>query len=1257
MTNFCRLRATFILVAFVFGTAPVFSQAITTGSILGVVYDPSAAIVPGATVACVGVETGFRLETKTTEGGAYVCPNLVEGVYRLEVLAAGFARAVVNNVKVNVGIPTTTDVKLEVGATTEVLQVEAQSTPVITSTSSITTTVTGRQITELPLSTRSALDLAFQIPGAAGGGGPRYTSVDALPHGSLNVAIDGINVQDNLLKSASGGSFYTYITPRIDAVDEVTVSSAANSASSGEGAVQITFVTKRGTNDWHGGVFEYLRNDFFNANTWFNNVNGLPRQVLRLNQFGGRLGGPIKRNKLFIFGVWDDYRLPNAISRTRTVLKTEAIGGVYTYTGTDRVAHSVNVLQLAAANGLRSGTDANIVGLLKKIDSLRSGGQVGLAPLNTYEDTMTFNNVGKQRRYFPTGRLDYIVNDKMQVDIEWYYQGFRSFPDTLNSRDMSYPGFETLNGKPAQGNQDSNRHQSSIAFRWTPNASISNEFRFGENGGRTVFSGGLDQTLYVNNTRLGWPLGLTSPLNFAGTDSRRNTPVKTLQETLSWQKHQHTLNFGANFSYFTPWDRSISAGLGNAVPLASLGITSNDPASTVFSAANFPAINTTDLANAGNLYALLTGRLSGVSGVVNADPETHKFTQYLPLFVKNQQKNLGIFATDTWRLHSGVTLNMGLRWDYQGVPGNTNGMYSMPDGGYAGLWDVSGPDNLFKPGTQPGKAIQMVPMGQAWNKSWLNFAPSVGLAWSPSSDHWLSRAVLGKGGAFRVGYAITYSREGLAHLSQIAGANPGAQASASLVADRDFKAGTLFYDGTIPSLVTVPASYGFPLSLSGLTYTSNGTANWYDPSLHPPRVHSYSAGIQRQLPKAVVLEVRYVGNYGQDLWRQYNINEVNIFENGFLKEFQSAQNNLKISQAAGLSNFSNRGLAGQVPLPIMEAAFAGTSAFTNSTFVTNLTQSTAGNMASSIAGNVTYMPNLVKAGYPANFFVAAPSAIGGGAFLLKNGAWSNYNSLQIEGRRRMSGGLLVSASYVFAKGLSNLFGDAQSSGTQPITLRDFSLGDGPSPYDIRHAFKANWIYEFPFGPGKRWIRSNHSILSRIVGGWQWNGIARIQSGQAFQLQSGRNTYNNYEAGVLPLVPLSKLQSLVGVYKLPNKVVMFMNPTAVGTDGRMDPNLVATPATPGQLGYNVFLYGPSLVRVDSTLAKRTKVHEKWEVELRAEVLNVFNLANFMQASPSSSTATASIQSTTFGQTTNYYQDFNGSQDPGGRVIQLVFRLNF
>jgi hypothetical protein len=114
---------------------------------------------------------------------------------------------------------------------------------------------------------------------------------------------------------------------------------------------------------------------------------------------------------------------------------------------------------------------------------------------------------------------------------------------------------------------------------------------------------------------------------------------------------------------------------------------------------------------------------------------------------------------------------------------------------------------------------------------------------------------------------------------------------------------------------------------------------------------------------------------------------------------------------------------------------------------------------------------------------------------------------------------------------------------------------------------------------------------------------------------------------------------------------------IGSDGRASSQYFATPSTAGQMGYYFFLYGPSLVRIDTTLAKRTKVTERVGIELRAEALNVLNLVNFMQASPSSSTASASIQGTTFGRTTNYYQDFNGSQDPGGRVIQLVFRIDF
>jgi hypothetical protein len=1253
----CSALAAFFLLCFAAS-----AQVATTGSILGVVKDPSSAIVPNAAVVCVGMETGSRLETKTTDAGAYVCPNLVEGMYLVEVVASGFVKAVVSNVKVSVATAVSLDVRLEVGATSEVVQVDAQATPVVTATTAIATTIVGRQIMELPLSTRSALDFAFQMPGAAGGGGPRYSSFEGLPHGALNVAIDGINVQDNLLKSSSGGSFYTYITPRIDAVDEVTVSSAANAASAGEGAVQITFVTKRGTNEWHGGVFEQVRNDYFNANTWFNNKNRLPRQVLRLNQFGGRLGGPIIKNKLFIFGVWDDFRLPNAISRTRTVLKTAAIGGDFTYKGSDGLNHTVNVLQVAAGNGLRSTPDANIGALLRKIDALRTGGQVGITPSDLFRDTMTFNNVGSQRRYFPTTRLDYVINEKMSLEAEWYYQGFRSFPDTLNSYDRTYPGFETLNGKPAQGAQNSNRHQTSLSFRWTPGATVSNELRFGENGGTVVFAGGMDQSLYPNNTRLGWPLSLTSPLSLP-RDSRRNTPFLTLQDNLTWQKSEHTLNFGVSYNRMTPWDRSI----GTAVPLASLGIQSTDPAAAMFNTTNFPSIQSADISNAQNLYALLTGRISGISGVVNVDENSHAYVPYAPLTVRNFQQNFGLFFTDNFRVRPSVTLNYGLRWDYQGVPGNTNGVYTMPQGGYAGLYDVSGQDNLFKPGALTGQATSFVIAGQAWNKHYRNFAPSVGVVWSPGSDQWLSNAIFGKGGALRVGYSITYSREGLAHLTQMEGANPGPTATATLTADVDFPAGTMFYDGKIPPLTLKPTSFSFPLSYSPPTY-SGASSNWYDPNLAPPRVHSYSIGIQREIARDTVLEVRYVGNYGQNLWRQYNLNEANIVENKFVQEFRAAQNNYNIcaanrlactGSAAGTLRFDNRGVAGQVDLPILNAAFKSNpnSFFTSSSFITNLQQGTAGSMASTLGNNKTYMDNLTAAGYARNFFLVNPTMANGGAWLLSNGAWSNYNSLQVEVRRRTRSGLAFMASYVYSKGLSNLFGDAQSSATQPYTLRNFSLGDGPSPYDIRHAFKMNWMYDLPFGPGKRFAPWTNGILSRLVGGWTFDGVARIQSGQAIQLTSSRGTLNQFDGGVLPMVPMSQIQSMANIHKSGNGVVTLVDSGLIGSDGRANPAYLQVPTMPGQLGYEVFLYGPPLVRVDSSIVKRTRINERFNMELRAQVLNVLNAVNFMACSASSSTCSLNITSTTFGQTTNYYQDFNGSQDPGGRVVELVFRLNF
>ena len=162
---------------------------------------------------------------------------------------------------------------------------------------------------ELPTTTRNLLELVLTQPGTQTPGTPRTSSINGLPKGTVNISIDGLNVQDNLLRSDDG--FFTTIMPRTDSIEEVTVSTAGVGAeSAGEGAAQVKFVTKSGTNSFHGGAVWQNRNTFFNSNYYFNTIDRLPRDVINLNQTGVNLGGPIKKNRLFFFVNYEDFRLP-----------------------------------------------------------------------------------------------------------------------------------------------------------------------------------------------------------------------------------------------------------------------------------------------------------------------------------------------------------------------------------------------------------------------------------------------------------------------------------------------------------------------------------------------------------------------------------------------------------------------------------------------------------------------------------------------------------------------------------------------------------------------------------------------------------------------------------------------------------------------------------------------------------------------------------------------------------------------------------
>src|SRR5436309_828683 len=278
------------MTAALFVCALALSQT-TSSRISGSVVDPQGSAVPAATVTIVNPVTGQTFSTTTNSQGDYVVPSVPAATYRITVEAKGFRTTILNDIKIDAAVPASVNARLEVGAVSETIEVSAAAEVIQSTSATVSSTLVGRQLVELPTTTRNLLELVLTQPGTQTPGTPRTSSINGLPKGSMNISIDGLNVQDNLLRSDDG--FFTVVMPRTDAIEEVTISTAgAGAESAGEGAAQIRFVTKSGTNALHGGGVWQNRNTFFNSNYYFNTIDRLPRDVINLNQSGVNLGGP-----------------------------------------------------------------------------------------------------------------------------------------------------------------------------------------------------------------------------------------------------------------------------------------------------------------------------------------------------------------------------------------------------------------------------------------------------------------------------------------------------------------------------------------------------------------------------------------------------------------------------------------------------------------------------------------------------------------------------------------------------------------------------------------------------------------------------------------------------------------------------------------------------------------------------------------------------------------------------------------------------
>ena len=467
-------RFLFVLLILAICGLPVFAQGTAAGSLSGTVTDPSGAVVSGATVVVKNDATGREFTATTNEEGYFRIPSLGSGVYTATITAQSFKKTNVTSIKVDVGLPSTITIQMELGQQTESITIVGSGELIRAETATVGTTLTGRQITDIPTVSRDALDLVINMPGTQTPGRPRTSTVNGLPRGALNISIDGINVQDNAGRSNDG--FFTYIRPRTDAVSEVTVSTANPGAeSSAEGAVQIKFSTPSGGNEYHGGGYWYHRNPALNANYWFFNrdnpvdKNGKAQQQrILLNQPGGKIGGPIRipylfdgRDKAYFFFNYEEYRLPETQPRTRTIFLPAALTGTFRY-GTGG-ASSVNLLNIAAASAIdcRPATagvqpcpftvDPTVGALLNQIAGSVTSATHNLVTNEFNRENVSFVNTGGQVRRFPTVRLDFKIGKNHNLENIWNYQQFVGLIDFLNGVDPAFPGF------PNFRDQNSNR--------------------------------------------------------------------------------------------------------------------------------------------------------------------------------------------------------------------------------------------------------------------------------------------------------------------------------------------------------------------------------------------------------------------------------------------------------------------------------------------------------------------------------------------------------------------------------------------------------------------------------------------------------------------------------------------------------------------------------------------------------------------------------------------------------------------------------
>ncbi len=1193
-----------VCLCFLLVSAEYAAAQVDQGSITGTITDTTGAVVPDAQVTLLNTDQGLTLEVTTNQSGEYTFSPVRIGNYSLTVNAKGFARTTQQNLTVNVAQHLQANIQLKLGSSTETVEVNTAPPQLQTEEASVGQVMTEKSVNSLPLNGRNFTFLAqlgagTQTPQAdtRGNAASGAFSANGLRPAQNNYLLDGIDNNSNAVDFLNGTNFI--VLPPIDAVSEFKVQTANFSAELGRSAGAVLNATiKSGTNGIHGAAWEFFRNDVLDAADWFENNGGVKKGKLRLNQFGGAVGGPIIKDKIFFFGDYEGLRRVQGTVETGSVPTAAEVASGFTNlsdlitskTQTDSLNRTIplgTVVDPATTRFVTANTVDPVSGLTAK-----SSGFVR-DPFGTCgPGTQVFSAGACNLNQLPANRLDPVALKLMslypkpnQAGISSNYTVSPSLFEHRNAFDVradvnptqkdqvffrfSYvddpqfiPGIfggVADGGGFQQGEQTAKSNQSVLGYThvFTP-ATVNvlhvgfnhlHTTRFGPVGGTTGIPDqygiqGIPQ--FPENGGLpSIGIGGLSTLGsnaFLPSDEISQTLQVTDDFTKVWRKHSFKAGIESQHVKFSTLQPAFSRG-------------------NFDYDGRYTDIPTQNNGGTGRAQFLLTPQAASVPGGVDYSGGADGVNASNINKTYDSRTYLAFYFQDDWKITPKLTLNLGLRYDYFSPINETNGgqanfvQNGPPNGAPTYIIPASGKDDRSLSTSfidllnKDGIALEQTnKYGQGLVQTQKNnFAPRIGLAFQINPKlvvrggfgfFYNSFENQGYGPNIGENYPFVYN---FSYSGQTNSKTPGQQAVSPISYNTPW-AGC----GTAGPGQT--ATIGAGLSCIQFSPTAVNAQGLGLQGLQfdylTPRTLSVNTTLQYSLTRALSAQIAYVFTQGKNLQQGVGNNNVTAL----------------LPAGTSTTNTTNPGAGGTVPFP-------------------------------DFSSNGSYQ-----------------STIG----------LSNYNGLQTKLEQQFSNGLTLLFAYTYSKTLSDA-GDLLNGGSSAGLRAPAVPGLGPTfdyglaNFDIRHVVHFSGNYDLPFGQNKRFMANSGKLANAVVGGWAVNWIVTLQGGQPITLTCPTSTTAGTNCNDVRVAGQSQK---LGLYTDSNgKLNWFGNPAAFQQPCPLGSAVTAPagciPATGSAvLGFNgATTTGPGFHRLDFSAFKAIHLNERFSLQFRSEFFNILNHANF------------------------------------------------